>query len=275
MATYNYSVLIQRIEDLVSNYHMSKAREELYQVKVDDVPAKFRAKFAQLARRVGDSKLSLRLLHPNVYGAFKPSNEDLIEYSSTLRKLGLINQALTLLTRVQNSPEVHIHKAFCYISRWDSLAAEKELEAYLNSPDKLEKKILVAKVNLVTCYIDTNRLDDAERLIDEIKPEVKEVSDHLFLNLKELQGQFYIRKGLYSEAIKVLREANRVSGAETGRTSLYIQKWLLVARCLNKELSSDSDEIKSFRKTIRENFHWETLRDFDWQMAKIDNDKGL
>lgn len=272
MENKNFLELKQTIDQLVSGYQLKQARELLKKLPVEAVPKKLRADFASLARRAGLNKLSIKILHHNIFGTSHPDPKDVVEYSSGLRKLGLMNQALTLLSQIPKFHESHLHKAFCHISCWDYKNAHDDLFRFVNYKDVEPGKKLVGDLNLVSCLIELNRLDEASTLLDSVTARAQEKSRHLYLNCLEFRGQIHIQAGHFEKAKEVLGQAAALSQSEEGTTNLFIEKWHLISRCRDNELTGKSSEIQAFRSKIRRQGHWETLRDFDWQIAKITKD---
>ena len=127
------SEIITEIDSLINEFKMEEARVRLGKLDHGKIPSKDRAAFAALARRSGELKLALKILQPNIFGVGSPAYADVIEYASSVRRLGLINQALILLERAPDLPETHLNRAFCYIHYWDYKKAQVELQAFLSN----------------------------------------------------------------------------------------------------------------------------------------------
>ncbi len=275
MGTHQLSDLFDEIDALINAHEIDQAKYLLARLEVKSLPEKSRGKFASLARRSGMWKLALRILQANVFGVGAPDPDDLIEYASSLRRLGLINQALILLNRTPESAKKHLNKAFCYVHLWDYPAAQVELEYYLKHENLNLKDQLVGKVNLLACYIENQEFDRALQFLNQFEDECAVHSPHLLLNCQETRGQILIKTGQADEAIRVLEEAQRKTKQQQHHTSLFIEKWLLIAYFMKGRLKSDAPEVVRFKQSVRNAGFWEVLRDFDWQLAKIFNDQNL
>ncbi len=275
MGTLKLSELYDKIDELINAHEIDQAKYLLVRLEVKSLPEKSRGKFAGLARRSGMWKLALRILQPNVFGVGAPDPDDISEYASSLRRLGLINQSLILLNRTPESPKKHLNKSFCFIHLWNYPAAQKELELYLAYPDLSLKEQLVGKVNLLACYIENQEFDRATHFLNEFEDECAVHSPHLLLNCQETRGQILIKTGQAEQAIRVLEEARTKTRRQQHHTSLFIDKWLLIARFLTGDVGPQSPEVLQFKQSVRTAGFWEVLRDFDWQLAKIFQDQNL
>ncbi|MCB0377264.1 MAG: hypothetical protein KDD33_02110 [Bdellovibrionales bacterium] len=275
MAITNYIELRQDIDKLIVSFEVKKAQSLLKAMDIKSIPKKMRADFAALARRAGSYRLALRILNSNVYGADEASAEDTIEYASSLRRLGLINQALNLLKRVEHYPTSFLHQAFCHMHLWDYKSSQDCFIEFLSRDETKPYDQLIAKVNLISCFVENSEYQKAELLLQKVKMECIETSPHLLLNCLETEGQMLIRQGKMSQAIEVLQNAYDACHGEDVETTLFIEKWLLVAKCASGHIEEIDPRIGEFKKRIRSFGHWETLRDFEWQIAKIFNNRSL
>ncbi|MCJ8276240.1 MAG: hypothetical protein MJK18_05310 [Bdellovibrionales bacterium] len=267
--------MIQKIDQLVSNYNIEQAKVEFQKVSWDKTPRELCASAASLARRLDNPKGALKILHNNIYGTESPTPADIIEYSSSLRTLGLINQALTLLDRVPPTTTVHLHKAFCYITQWDYDLALEELDNYIKDPSLTKKQFLLAQVNRATCLIECDRLHNFLQFIQPLEKEAQKLSPHLYINILEIKAQFFIKEDESQKAIEVLDQALELAQQQEHTTNLFLKKWQLIAKCKNKTLDVASEEVELFRKEIRKAAQWETLRDFDYHLSQLSDNKNL
>ncbi len=275
MAAKKILDLRQQIDSDIAGYKLAEAKKSLQSLAVDSVPVELRHDFARLARRAGLVQKSLKFLHNNVYEIRRPSERDVLEYASCIRKAGLINQCLMLLSRLPNSPDKLLYEAFCFIHRWEYAEAEGRLLHLLENFELNDKTKMIAKINLLACQIDLGQHDTAEVLLNEIAGQIPSGEQHLLLNLMELKGQLYFLKNDFEQSASILRQAQQIGQQENGTTNLFIQKWLLLCFCQLGRLAKESTELDEFRKAARALGHWESLRDFDWQTAKIFSDSSL
>ena len=269
------SEIISEIDSLINDFKMEGAKKRLDKIDHSTLPEKDRAPFASLARRSGNYKLALKILQPNIYGVGTPKYDDLIEYASSVRRLGLINQALILLERAPDLPKTHLNRAFCYIHYWDYEKAQVELIAFLKSPELSKKQQLVGKVNLLTCLVENKEYVRALNFLDDFEAECAEESPHLLLNCEETRGQILFKMGKYEEALKVLEAVKVQTHEEQGQASLFIEKWLILTKIALGILLPISPEVLEFKKQVRREGFWEVMRDFNWQQARLTNNTTL
>lgn len=259
--------LKQELNKLLDAFKISEAKRLLISIPPSDIPKDLRFEFAQIARRLGMNKFAVKVLWPNIYEEKRPLDRDVLEFASTIRGLGLVNQSLKLLGQLPEQPLKSLYKAYGYISRWEYETAISHLQKYLNYPNLSEKQIVLAKLNLASAYVSTLKFDLALNSINEIEDICRSSYVHLYLNCQELKGQIYLHIKDFAKAHEVLNYAKEKSQSETGNTSLFIRKWHLLADCYEGKCAIDGDQVVEFKNTIRQAKHWETLRDFDLNLA--------
>ncbi len=254
---------------------MDEALLRLKQLDISEIPKKFRADMASLARRLGEIKLAVRILQPNVYGVGRPEYEDLIEYASLIRRLGLTNQAMKLLDRAPEIPKTHLNRALCHIYYWNYQQAEEELGSFLKFKNLGAQEELVGRFNMIGCLVENQHYEKAYRQINALEDACKNHNSHLMINLHETKGQIYFKTGELDKAINLFESLKKQTGEKAAQSLFFIQKWLLLSQLKKGLISKDSQEIKSFFKNSRANNQWELIRDFTWQLAQITNDSEL
>jgi hypothetical protein len=90
-----------------------------------------------------------------------------------------------------------------------------------------------------------------------------------------MRGQICIRNNRLMEAAAILARAHDIAKKETGTTSLFIEKWKLIAELPLPTQQPKEPLIATFKKTIRLQGHWETLRDFDYHVALMQKNGEL
>lgn len=268
----DYPELFKSIDRLIVDYKTNEALKILEGVAQAKIPDSQRAAFAALARRLARPKMALKILHPNVLDIRTAKSEDAVEYATNLRRVGLINQCRRVLETVNSERSKFLHLAFCSIHQWDYARALDELQEYLRSSvggAKLDQKMqLIAQVNLISASIYTEQWDEAEKLLDQIQSDCEKVYPHLFLNCLELRGQIQIQNRDLAAAGETLSRAAFLAGQQEGFTTNQIEKWDWILRVLDKGIDPQGEEIALFRQRVRRAGDWETLRHFDWQLAK-------
>lgn len=272
MPKVDFLKLKQDLTLQIANYQLSAVASTIRNLSFKDIPSDLVGEFARLARQAHLYKEALEILHDHIHGARKPSAPLLLEYASSLRRLGMINQCLQLLKRFEH-PEKYLHEAYCHIHRWDYQKASVCLTHFLNQKSASERETLVAQLNLISCQIFTKEYDKATQLISAISPLCETKYFQFFLNLLEMKGQIHIHKQETALALEVLNKAASLSSQENGHTSLFIEKWKLVAEIQGGEFNPDS--ISTLKKKIRSQGHWESLRDLDYHLAVATKNQNL
>lgn len=260
-----------QIDSLISNHEISEAQRLLQDLPIDTIPDSYKRSFAILCRRAGLSERSLKLLHPLIVDQRSTEPIDLLEYSSTLRKLGMVNQSLRLLDRCPESAEKNLYQAFCKIHLWDWEGASVLLNDYLQRPELSKKQKLLARVNLALCFLGEDRLPEAADEIEHLLEETQKDYLHLHLNCLEMKGQSLIRKNLFVEADRLLQQASELCKNQPSSSNVWIEKW----KTLAVALQGDDSNIKPFLQSLRKAGQWEALRDLERQLAVLGKNELL
>ena len=266
----------QHIDRLVSEYKITEAKLLLRKIPVEEIPAKLRAEFAQLARRLGLHQRALKYLHGLIYDMTpEASMADKIEYASTIRRLGMINHSKAILDGLDSVPEKWLYNSFCSIHLWNYSQASIELSEYLKFDQLSTKQKTLAKINLAACLIQETDLDQAHHLLKSIEGSCQSVGAYLYLNWLELMGQYSLKRGALSDANHFLAQAKKSNGTENTNATLWISKWTLLVKISEGSIRAHDESVIQFKKNLRKEGQWETLRDFDWQVSLITGSKDL
>lgn len=235
---------------------------------------------AKLARRLGLTETSLRLLYPMVRGkAFSrgATPEETAEYSVGLLREGAVLEAEQLLLMLNSSecPNLPLLLAFARMRVWDYAAAIPLIKKYLLEEEPgYERR--VAEVNLAACLVAVEKSKEAEPLLRDL--EVATLRDQQWLlhaNVLELIAQNAMELEDFESASRFLAQATRSSNDWGSVDSLFIEKWsailLLKQVGPKKPIREKLDEVRAKAKALH---HWETLRDLDyhWAIASQDSD---
>ena len=266
-----------KIDQLIVRYKMSEACHLLRKIPVENVPAKLRSQFAQLARRAGLLQRSLKFIHSVVFESKNSTLNDKIEYASTIRRLGMTNQSRKILNQLPEGPEKNLYLAFNAIQEWDYEPALEYLKLYIKNPGLTAKQHLVGNLNIAACNIQIGNFEQAHSLLLSIQSEFENSVEHLQLNWLELMGQVSLKLDQPKDAINYLETAMKMNGNQQTSATLWIDKWTLLARIKLHEINSNSECVLELKKKLRIQGQWETLRDFDFQLSTIlqDHDLGL
>lgn len=263
---------------------LAQALEDFQSINSKDVVRGELPLFANLARRLGQTELALRVLRPFVRpDATHPTDshvEEKLEYAMALIKLGAINEGLKLLEGI--NPELYpnrfLYGAFGCIYQWNYREAAQLLEKYCAHTQVPAYSRLTAQANLLSCYQFIGDTDHAFPLIDELLLKTRESGAlRLRRNILTLAAQAYIHDQKWSEAVEALHEtSNPDYGQASGLDKLLNAKWSLI---LDLHREGASAELKArFELLIHgavELKNYETLRDLDFYRGLFFGDAEL
>ena len=258
------------IENSIKANDISSARQALLKIRSDSVPENECVQWAQLARRAGLNKLSLSFLHRVVYETKNPSVEQTIEYASSIRGLGLYRESDRLLQVYPKFGPALLYRSFGYIECWNYLEAHECLVQCLGDKTLAPDQRLVAQVNLAASLIYLKQFQDASHLLNSLYEECRRSHHQLFINCHFLKGQIHWYAEDYRAAKDIFFSMPDESIHKDGYTSWVAKKWQLLSKLSMGELREDAQQISEFRKVLRREQQWETLRHLDWQMGKIE-----
>lgn len=275
MLSVDHLKMKQRIEELLAGYKLQEAIELLRSLEIEAIPLRLRSDFAQLARRAHLYKEAIKILQDKIYGVSQVETKDILEYASSLRKLGMVHQCLELLKRAPSHKEKLLHEAYCYVHLWEYEKASYAFSGFLHQEGLTQRDVLVAKLNLIACFVYMGDGTAAMDLLHSIESHCRRDFHQFYLNCLELRGQIYLQQGEYQHAMNVLTEASVLAGKEKGTTTLFIEKWKLIAQASIQNTANLPHDFAVFKKRVRAQGHWETLRDVDYHLAKLTGNDAL
>lgn len=273
MSVSKYLSLIQEWTALVDAFQLDQPRKGLKALSPAEIPKDLRNDFAKIARRCHMYNEAIRILQANVYGAQNSTQDDIFEYASSIRKIGLVRQSKKLLERAGFGKEQELYKAYADIHEWDYSSAREHLKKYISEFSLTEREHIVAYLNLSSCSLFLGLFDEASKELGQLSQINSKDYLQFFLNYKELLGQFHLLQGDFKTAHSIFTEALSLTGDQKGNTSLFIKKWQLITDAAAGE--EDADQINSLKREIRKSLHWESLRDFDYHIARFQKNTEL
>ncbi|MCB9072824.1 MAG: hypothetical protein H6623_04315 [Bdellovibrionaceae bacterium] len=272
MSTEKYLNLRQHILSLVDSLQLDKATKALKSLATEDIPRELRRDFAVLARRSHLYNIALRILQPNVYGVDKPSQADVFEYASSIRKIGLIRQCRILLDRAGEGKEQELYRAYSEVHEWNYKDAKTHFDHYLATYNLSERERIVTFLNLVSCNIFLGNFEIASQQLGELSKINEQEYFQFYLNYRELLGQFYLAQGDTQAASAIFNESLDKTTEQNSTTVLFLKKWLIITKCAEGEYYKEG--IDRLKREIRKACHWESLRDFDYHLARYQQNVG-
>ncbi len=254
-----------------------KVRKKLNLLQKRGVPNDQVPQVAHLARRVGMYHFATNLLHREVYQInTEPSQELLAEYALCLNGLGRYSEALDIFSKLPDTLVSHyaISYAGCHIHDWNYAEGLRILQKYRPSQWSNYSE-LVYGLNLASCFIETNALEEARGLLLEIKKvSDKESFSMLASNSMELLGQIEYKIGQYENAMQLFTESEMNLKSTKNVSWLYSLKWKSICEMQLKGVEIGSPLLKEVREQARKFLHWETLRDCDLHESILRQDSA-
>lgn len=269
MSVSQYLNLIQELNAFVDAFQLERPRKELKALDATAIPKELRHDFAKLARRCHLYNDAIRILQTNIYGVSQATQEDIFEYASSIRKIGLVRQSKKLLERAGSGKEQELYKAYADIHEWNYASARIHLLTHLNSFSLNERETIVAYLNLASCSLFLGLFEDASKELGFLSKINQKDYFQFYLNYKELLGQFYLLQGDHKTATTIFAEALQLAGSQQGNTTLFIKKWQIITEAADGE--ANAQQIAGLKREIRKALHWESLRDFDYHVARFQN----
>jgi hypothetical protein len=271
----DYKILLEELEANVRASKNAQVLERLQKLKWSQVPRPMLAPLADIARRIQQPLLTLRIMNPVLRPegvlTLPPSAAEKIVYATALTMVGFSDEAQDLLAEVdaREEPDALLYRSFAAFGKWDYRATYPWLQSFINSPKVADYRRLVGKVNLLAAYIAEGDFALAEPLAKELR-QVTHEQGHLLLlgNSLELSAQIRIFQGDYTEALEFLEEGEKRLVSAPGIYHEFTKKWRLICQLLKQsENSSNLLQLKNFRDGAQKKRQWEIVRDCELFLA--------
>lgn len=270
-------VNVEELQELVRSGNFEEAAARLRLIGKCD--RKDAATLGNLAWRMNQPALGVKILNPIV----RPKNKiqepatqiEKAEYAEALRRLGAVDEAWQLLNEVDDNriPQAMLYKIFCLFNRWryeESLPLVRKyvqietLEPYARS---------VGQINLAAALIQVGNLTEASDWLKRIREEtLRSNFTLLYGNALELSAQLCILQKDFDGALAVLADAAGVLKGAGSVFSLFVQKWKAIAESL--KAGRPTEELREVLLNAQAIKHWETVRDCDLYIARLEGDSG-
>lgn len=274
---------VHELEELVRSGNFREVQRHLSQLNLKGLPREEALPIANIARRVHQNRLALKILNPIVRSTNSldspASPAEMIEYAESLRRVGAVTEAIRIFQSIDRTmyPQTGFHLALCYFAQWKTKPIVPLLREYIQTFQAPSYALCVARVNLAAALISEEELDEAESLLRELQTETRKADYKLLYgNTLELNSQIEIlhRKN-WQKASTILDEAESVLSQTVNSVDrLFIQKWRAVMDSFQAGKATES--LLRVRAQALEMCHWETVRSCDFFRAKINRDlQGL
>lgn len=269
--------LIQHLELQMAAHQVTAVQNFINTLDPRQVPNEFKVRIAGIARRADLPLFSLKVLWIEIFERNNNSPDILFEYVACLRRLGLLNQAERWLAKLsERSLRFYKEKIFISMQQWDAKSAFESFRQLFSihslNLDQLEP---VLKINYVSVLIDLGQFCEAIAIADDTLAQLQTSQNHLRLNLYELKGQAYYFLNELAEAEHSLALAKSLEGSQTNSASLFIRKWQYLVNLKKKPTQALETERTEIRKAAIQVGSWDTLRDLDFQVSVITENRTL
>lgn len=269
-----------KIEELIRLGRFNEADRILRKIQPSKIARQLAAPLANLARRVNRPKFAIRILNPLIRSdnslIAPPTDTEKLEYAEALRRVGALTEALDLLRSIDTTklPQALLYKVFCHFNKWEYLEAIPTLNEYLSSPKIDDYARTVAQVNLAAAYIYVEESQKADELLIDLRAKTKKDNlDLLHGNSLELSAQLALLNSQWSLARSYISQAQPILSKAGSVQSLLVEKWSAITESLeNKKVSEALFNISLHAQNAK---HWETRRDCDFYIAKIQQNTDL
>lgn len=252
-----------------------KVSRELRGLKPSSVNEQFLAPIANLAWRVNQPQVGLRLILPfikkkaQMRSAVGPEIQ--AEHAGCLLEVGAISESKLILKDVsKHSPRARFYQALLHFKQWDYESACPLLESYLETLEDSYHR-LVVKVNLASAYVVTHQFEKALSLCDHLEKVLLERKHLLLLgNSYEIASQVYFHKGQHERALHLLKKGEDHLSQTKNMGWLYCKKWELINQMALSNRAQTvglNDSVDSLKKTAIQMQSWETAREIDFHWA--------
>jgi len=280
VADLNFIELRQKCESWLREGKGSSVVHALSSLNVRQIPRSDRRPLAILARRANLVSLGLRILSPVVHAernSYRPDvrEEEWAEYGILLCQIGSRQEGLKILNKIRavEFPDALLYRAFCHFNQWEYREALPLLEEYCRHPKLTPYQRAIGAINLVLANASCGNDDFAFHELEKLQAQFKmDNYSRLLANSIELKAQIEIKRGRYSEAHACLEQASQILSEDITSDQLFVEKWKSVLRSIK---TKDPQHLHRFRKTAQEKGGWESVRECDFYLYKLQFDEPI
>lgn len=272
------------LDEKIKSGQLNQVKRELDLIsKQKNIARKYIIKIANLARRVGYQRLSVKLLEhivrPNKTQVYNATSEELIEYAISTMRLGSATEALNILLKIdrQKYPDVSLYISFCYFTRWNYKEAIPLLESYIKVQSLSAYQVIVGKINLASAYINSRDFKNAKKTLEDILKNADPEKNKLIIgNAHELYAEYYINQKKVSEASQHIANAYQILHKVHYRYEVYNKKWLAILKLIStRSQAAGIKELTQVRSLAYEKKLYEVIRECDFYESYFTNNKKI
>lgn len=255
---------------------MAKARKaltELYTKKIyESYKEPQRVYFVSLLRRVGLSVFGIKVLQPFIYPkvktVYQASEEEKLEYASSLVRLGVLVEADRIFDSISTDvlPIVLIRRAFLTISEWDFEKANQLLKSYINHPNATSYDILIAQVNYLQGLTYLGKTQEAMDYFETLKDKLGE-RKLLLAAIYEFASETQRQLRNYSLSLEYINQAQSYLDDQESIDAFLIKKQRLITESYARPNKASIDELIALKKEALARKHYESIRDIELHLG--------
>lgn len=275
-------LIIAGLDALTKQGQRLQVLKELARILKSSPSRALRPQLARIANRNHAYVLALRILHPIIRADREKTAdagaEALNIYATSLMWIGALEEAEECLHRIHGSTDALLTEAFVHFAKWDYEKSVPLLLRYMTSPTTSPYQKLVGQINLLAAAIAVGNLKQAKEVFEPLGDELMKNPNYklLYGNSLELRAQIAILENSYDTALTFLDESERCLADQPGRYLLYVNKWRSLARIgLSPRDQVAHEALLKVKADATELKNWETIRDCDFHLARLNNDQEL
>ncbi|MCB0394022.1 MAG: hypothetical protein KDD25_05655 [Bdellovibrionales bacterium] len=260
------------LDQLIRAGKSKEVQEYLQKIPIRSIDRKDRFAIAKIATRVGAVEMALKILSPVVRDRDKyaepPSSAERSEYARALSRVGGVQEAFKVLheAKALEYPDALLIRAGLHMGYWDYEASIPYLEKYLLFHDITEYDRLVARSNLYSCLVYEDRLDDAERVYEELTQETDLVQERRLVTgfVQQVRARYFLKSGQFDKASEMISASQESLSEANDRNAIFSEKWKSVIDLHTKGPNMDVlTQLQSVRDRAWRSGMYETVRELD------------
>ncbi len=277
--TVSWEAVSREIHEFLVSGQIQKAQGMLNSLPLKQLPRAWAVPFAQLCRRSGLEKGSLKILqaylHPD-NPTVVATDEEIIEYANSLQKVGSSSEALRVLKKCENRshPQLSWVLANLAVSEWNYAASVDHFGTFIKQVGEETYEALVAQLNRCAGLVFLQRQQQGrEELRTLVHLCAKRNYTRLEVGARILQAELEFLSENYDKSNQILSALN--SPSLELRYQRLIKKWLAFTVYVSSKGASGGDMLAEVRALAKKQNDWESVRDCDFQEARVTRNENL
>jgi len=271
---------INELEELIRVGRGDLVRHELQKIDLKNLSIAYLPSYSNIARRVGQANLALKILNPVVKTAVKVTDltpEARLAYGAAMIDIGAYQTGVDILITIDPNeyPQALLFQSFACFNQWQSAAAIPLLVKYVGSARLTEYELMIGRLNLTSAYVGEGQYDSAQEILKDLLPDAERSDRQLVLgSCYELLGQCYVFSGERKRAEDALNQAVEILKMSFILPALWARKWQAINQLLARKPEGHL-QLEKVRAEAVEKHDFETVRECDLLLGKSDRDVEL